>query len=143
MRMPIVRNQRQNQDIRPIRTMFDDFLKNAFYQPDDNERMMAMDVIEKEKEYVLTANLPGIKKEDIKVYVDGNDFVIEAKRQEEKKEESEILYRSERYQGNYRRAFSIPETWNVDKVTAKFEDGVLHLNVPKKEAEPEKMITIS
>lgn len=143
MRMPMIRNQETEKGMRPIRTLFDDFIKNAFYQPENDERMMAIDVIENEKEFLLSANLPGIKKKNIKVYVDGNDFVIEAKREEETKKENETMYRVERYQGNYRRAFTIPENWDCNKIKAKYEDGVLRLTIPKKEAEPEKQITIS
>ena len=143
MRMPVARREKTNQDIKPMRTITDDFIKNAFYEPTNEERMMAMDVIEKEKDFVLTANLPGIEKKNIKVYIDGNDMVVEAKRDEEKRNEDETLYRCERYQGNYRRAFTIPETWDTANIKANYEDGVLKLTVPKKEAEPEKFIEIS
>jgi len=141
--MPILRRIRKNDEVMPIRILLDDFVRNAFYKPSDEERMMAMDVIENEKEFVLTANLPGIKKEDIKVYIDGGDFIIEAKKEEEKRQENETLYRCERYQGNYRRVFSIPDTWDCNNVAAVYEDGVLKLTVHKKDIEPEKMITIS
>lgn len=141
MRVPTI--WKQDKDMRPVTSLFDDFLKNAFYRPEEDERMMAMDVVEKNDEFRLKANLPGIKKNDIKVYIDGSDFVIEAKRQKKEKKESETTYREERYQGNYRRAFSIPDTWDVKNIKANFKDGVLHINIPKKAAEPEKQITVS
>ncbi len=141
MRMPTIWNQ--NKDVRPITSLFDDFLKNACCQPGEDERMMAMDVVEKKDQFQIKANLPGIRKSDVKVYVDGNDFVIEAQRRKEEKQENETTYRAERYQGNYRRVFSIPETWDVSNINANFKNGVLHINIPKKDAEPEKEITVS
>ena len=144
MRLPTVRKGEQQVDNRPMRSLIDDFLKNAFFEPDFSEtKLMAMDVIERDTEFVLSANLPGIKKKDIKVFVEGDNLVIEAKREEDKEEQNEMTYRCERYRGDYRRIFSIPDNWDYEKIKAKYEDGVLHLTVPKKQKQPDKEITIS
>ena len=143
MRLPIIRREEREVDSRPIRSLIDDFLDNAFFESDLSEtKMMSIDVIEREQEFLLSANLPGIKKQDIKVYVEEDSLVIEAKRQEEKEDKNETMYRCERYQGDYRRVFSVPENWDYENIKAKYEDGVLKLTVPKKEIKPEKEIMI-
>ena len=144
MRLPIARRSEQEVDNRPVRSLIDDFLKNTFFEPDYTEtKMMAMDVTERDNEFVLSANLPGIRKQDIKVFIEGDNLVIEAKREEEKEEKNETMYRCERYRGDYRRVFSVPESWDYENIKAKYEDGVLHLSVPKRPQQPDKEITIS
>ncbi len=143
MRLPIMRREERQLDSRPVRSLIDDFLKNAFFEPEEEEsKLMAMDVIERDSEYVLKANLPGIKKKDIKVYIEGENLVLEAKRSEEKEEKSETMYRCERYRGDYRRVFTIPEDWDYENIKANYDNGVLNLTVPKKEVKPEKEITV-
>jgi len=143
MRLPLMRRDERQVNSRPVRSLIDDFLDNAFFESDYSDtKLMVMDVIEREKEFILTANLPGIKKEDIKVYIDGDNLVIEAKRKEEKEEKSETMYRCERYRGDYRRVFSVPDNWDYEDIKAKYEDGVLNLTVPKKAQKPEKEIML-
>ncbi len=144
MRLPIIKREERDVASRPIRSLLDDFLHNAFGELSfQDTKLMEMDVVERDKDYVLTANLPGIKKKDIKVHVDGNNLIIEARQDEKKEEKNETMYRCERYHGDYRRVFSIPENWDHEKMKARYENGVLNINVPKKEEKPEKEITIS
>lgn len=144
MRLPITKRDETRVTRDPYRSLIDDFLKNAFYEPGyEQTKLMAMDVIERDKEYVLRANLPGMKKENIKVYIENNNLVIEAKHQEEKEEKDETMYRCERYHGDYHRVFSVPDNWNTENMQAKYENGVLNITVPKKEEKPAKQISIS
>jgi len=143
MRLPTMRRENRQMNTSPVRSLIDDFLKNAFFEPEEEDsKLMAMDVIERDKEYILKANLPGIKKKDIKVYIEGDNLVLEARRSEEKEEKSETMYRSERYRGDYRRLFSIPKDWDYENISAKYENGVLNLTIPKKEIKPEKEISV-
>ncbi len=142
MRLPTVQRSVRENERPSLHSFMDDFMKNAFCEQRDEERLMAMDVVENGNEFILKANLPGIKKEDIKVFVDKGDLIIEAKRSQKKEAEDETLYRCERYCGNYRRVFSIPDTWDYTKIKAHYEDGVLTLNVPKQKPVPEKEIKI-
>jgi HSP20 family protein len=138
-----MRRENRQMNTSPVRSLIDDFLKNAFFEPEEEDsKLMAMDVIERDKEYILKANLPGIKKKDIKVYIEGDNLVLEARRSEEKEEKSETMYRSERYRGDYRRLFSIPKDWDYENISAKYENGVLNLTIPKKEIKPEKEISV-
>jgi HSP20 family protein len=146
MRMPTIKKEVDGVRERPIhsmRSLLDDFMKNASTVSQTGSRMMAMDIIERKDEFLLSANMPGMTKENIKIRVDGKDLIIEAHRESEKKESDETLCRCERYQGNYRRVFSIPDNWDVEKIKASYEDGVLRLRVPKQKAQPEKEIKIS
>jgi HSP20 family protein len=135
---------RPTRDLFPlVSSLFDDFLNNAFTeeQTEDN-KMMPMDVSERDKDYLIKANMPGIKKENIKVSVHDNELVVEGKQEEEKTEKDETVYRYERYKGNYRRVISVPDSCDIEKINAKLENGVLTLTIPKKEPVPAKEISI-
>ncbi|MCB5231294.1 MAG: Hsp20/alpha crystallin family protein [Candidatus Cloacimonas sp.] len=140
--MPIKRKEEKGTINRSMRNILDDFLRNSYMCPTGDEtRMMAMDVIEREDEYSLIANLPGINKKDIKVSLDGYDLIIEATRSKSKEEKDETLYRCERYQGNYRRVITLPDDSDHGNVLASYEDGVLTLKIPKAKKQ-EKLIKI-
>ena len=125
-------------------SLFDEFFKNSYQDEisEDNFRAMAMDISENDKEYSILANLPGFKKEDVKISLHDNQLSIEAVCESKKEEESATLYRCERYKGDYRRNLSLPDNADLAKISAKMEDGVLQLSIPKKEAVPKKEISI-
>lgn len=128
----------------PFSSIFDNFF-NRFLEEDqiqETERMMAVDLIEKENEYVVKANLPGIKKEDVNVSLHENELIIEAKQDEEREEKTETMYRSERYRGDYRRVIYLTDTTDADNIKGEMKDGVLTLSIPKKEPKPKKQIKI-
>ncbi len=138
---------RKGQELRPMGTMlsiFDDFFNRAFEEDaaEENFRSMPMDIIEHEKEYEILANLPGFRKEHVKISVHDNQLLLEAKVTETKEETQGCVYRCERYSGNYRRNLLLPENSDVSKIIAKMEDGVLRLVIPKKEPSPQKEIVI-
>jgi HSP20 family protein len=136
---------RTSRDLFPMMSsLFDDFLSNAFNdEQTEANKMMPMDVSEREKDYVIRANMPGIRKENIKISVSSNnELTIEGKQEEEKSEKNETVYRFERYKGDYRRTISMPDVCDIDKIEAKLEDGVLTLRVPKREPSPAKEIKI-
>ena len=145
--MRIIPYRRQN-DLRPLGTMlslFDDFFNTNIEEEEsrDNFRAMAMDIYEQDKEFVIKANLPGYKKENVKISVNENQLHIEASCEETKEENQATMYRCERYSGSYRRNLVLPENADVENISAKMEDGVLSLNIPKKEPTPKKEITIA
>lgn len=92
------------------------------------------EISEEERNYLLKVDLPGVKKENVKVEVDGDRLTIRAERKEEKEEKSKKRYLSEISYGSYVRSFSLPQPIDEKKVEAKFEDGVLMVTVPKTEA---------
>jgi HSP20 family protein len=125
-------------------SLFDDFFNRVFEDEnaDDNFRAMAMDIVEHDKEFEILANLPGFRKENIKISVHDNQLLVEASCSENKEEQKGTVYRCERYSGSYRRNLLLPENAEVSKISAKMEDGVLRLSIPKKEPTPKKEIVI-
>ena len=109
---------------------------------DANFRAMAMDIMEHEKEYEVLANLPGFKKDNVKISIHDNQLLIEANVESKSEEQEGTLYRCERYSGNYRRNLLLPDNADVAKISAKMEDGILRLSIPKREASPQKEIVI-
>ncbi len=118
----------------------DDFFKGDEMQ--ENQRAMAIDILEEDDKFVIEANLPGFKKKDVKISVNNNELIIEAQRDEKKEEKKGSYCRCERYQGSYRRVLSLNDEVNSEKIVARFEDGVLKLDIPKKEPAPSKEIKI-
>jgi HSP20 family protein len=103
-----------------------------------------VEVKESDGEYTVQAEMPGVKKDDIHVQIDGNRVSISAeiKRESEKKEGERVL-RSERYYGAVARTFSLGSEMDESKAVAKFDNGVLTLTLPKKVAPAAKRLTIS
>ncbi len=102
-----------------------------------------MDVTETENGYLVHSEMPGIKKEDIDVAIEGNQVTIsaEVKREWEKKDGDRLL-RSERYFGNVYRSFTLPAELDESACEAKYENGVLELKLVQKAAAPGKRLAI-
>ncbi len=103
----------------------------------DNNNVSAFrtDITEKDGKYILEADLPGFKKEDISVDIDKDCLTITAEHKSEEKEENADSYiRRERYYGSYTRSFNVKGI-DTEAITAAYNDGVLTLTMPKKEPE--------
>jgi HSP20 family protein len=133
-----------NKELFPAMSLFDNFLHRFFEEDsrEESQRLMAIDVMENDKDYQVVADLPGIKKDNINISVDDNELVIEAKQDEKKEEKKGSYYRCERYSGNYRRSILLSENVDRSNIDAKFEDGVLEITLPKKEPTPVKKISV-
>ncbi len=141
--MKLVPWRRQERDY-PMMSLFDDFVDRFFETPKRSlNTMMSLDIVESDKEYKLIADLPGMKKDDVKISTAGGQLVIEAHREEknEKKEKGSVVY-SERYSGNYYRSIPIPGDVDPSTIKAKMEDDTLELTIPKGESSVCKEITI-
>lgn len=127
---------------------FDDFFRGFFVRPvemgkDIEAPTIKIDVKEQENAYLVHAEMPGIRKEDIHVSVDGPVVSISAERKEEKDvKEGERVLRSERYFGKVSRSFQLGQDIDDNAAAAKFVDGVLELTLPKKAATQSKRLTI-
>lgn len=95
----------------------------------------AVDITEDEKEFLIKAELPEVKKEDVRVTVEDGVVTLRGERRFEKEEKSRRYHRVERSYGSFVRSFSLPDEVNPDKVSADFKDGVLAVHLPK-EARP-------
>jgi len=126
---------------------FDDVFK-GFFRPVRTESapdvQIKMDVKEDDKAYTVHADIPGVKKEDIHVTIDGNLVSISAETKQEKEvKEGEKLLRSERYYGKASRSFSLASEIDEGESQAKYSDGVLELTLPKKAATSAKKLSIN
>ncbi|MEY4122929.1 MAG: hypothetical protein RLZZ457_1767 [Pseudomonadota bacterium] len=114
----------------------DDFFRGFALRPVfrtmDDEPQMRLDLTEDGKNFFVKAEIPGVKKEDIKVSVDGNQVSLSAeiKKETEEKEGAKVI-RSERYYGSIARSFTLDENVDSSAASAKYEDGVLQLTLPK------------
>ena len=102
-------------------------------QGQGSSHALQCEVSETEKSYECWAELPGIPKDAIKVEVDDNVLTISAERKEDKKDASHKKHLSEFRYGLYQRTFQLPSAVDAERVQAGFENGVLHVSVPKKE----------
>jgi HSP20 family protein len=90
-----------------------------------------VDVVEKEKEFQITAELPGLSEKDVEVVVADEILTIKGEKKEEKEEKAKNYYLSERRYGAFQRSFQIPTGVDADKIEAGFQNGVLTLTLPK------------
>jgi len=125
--------QRRNGDYFDIDSIFENFFNDAvlpsFFS---NSGQMRVDISENDKEYILEAELPGVKKEEINLEVHDDRLTISVKKDENKEEKKDNYLRRERRTSSMVRSFSI-ENIVSDKITAKHENGILTLVLPKKE----------
>ena len=91
----------------------------------------AMDVEETDKEYLLKADLPAVKKDDVKVGIEDGVLTLEGERKQEKEEKNKKLHRIERSYGKFVRRMTVPTDVDEGKVVADFKDGVLNVHLPK------------
>ncbi len=95
--------------------------------------MPAIEVKEKDGKLLITAELPGLKKEDVKVRLEGDTLIVEGERKEEKEENRKGFFHSERSYGKFYRAMALPEGAKVDLTAAQFNNGVLEITIPTPE----------
>ncbi len=90
-----------------------------------------VDITEDEKEFLLKAELPGVKREEVKLTVEDGVLTLTGERRFEQEEKEKRYHRIERAYGSFMRSFTLPEGTPADKVAAEFKDGVLLVHLPK------------
>jgi HSP20 family protein len=100
------------------------------------------DITEDDKEYIIKAELPDVKKEDVKVTVENGVLTIAGERKFEKEEKKKKYHRVERAYGSFVRSFALPDLAAADKVKAEFKDGMLTVHVPKSERAKAKQVDV-
>jgi len=136
---------------RPFREMeewerrFEDLLGRPLWRLPVEERgwMPAVDIFEKADKFVVKAELPGIKEDDIHVSVVGDTLSIKGERKTETEIKEEDYYRSERSYGSFYRSIPLPSSVDTGKIEASFEDGVLEVALPKSAKVKPKKIPVS
>lgn len=125
-----------------INRIFDEFMGRRSKEGTlmKSEWVPAVDIQEDNEKILITADLPGMKKENISVKVENNTLTISGERKEEKEEKGKDYIRRERVCGSFVRSFTLPHTVDIDKIKAEYKDGVLSLILPKKpEARPKQI----
>jgi HSP20 family protein len=127
---------------------FDDLFRGIGVRPAWREFEVVpevrIDVTENDKGYMVKADIPGVKKDDIEISVEGNQVAISAEvRRESKKKEDEKDVYTERYFGKVYRAFTLPSDLDSTKADAHYENGVLFLTLPKKSNGGTRRIAVS
>ena len=132
----------------PLGDLVDDFFGGFLVRPagfagELPARRMKVDVAEHNGDYKVVAELPGVKKEDIKVNIDGDEVSITAEaRLDKETKDGERLLHSERYVGKVSRAFRLAQEIDESRASARYSDGVLELTLPKKAAATAKQLAI-
>src|SRR5205809_6433832 len=101
-----------------------------------------VDITEDDKEYLIKAELPEVKKDDVKVTVENGVLTITGERKFQKEEKGRKYHRVECAYGNFVRSFTLPDDADANKVNAEFKDGVLKVHVTKSEAAKPKQIEV-
>ncbi|WP_296490732.1 Hsp20/alpha crystallin family protein [Rhodoferax sp.] len=127
----------------PFESVFRGFLAPLRISGSGDELDIKLDVVENDDAFKVHADLPGVKKEDINVRIDGNRVHIdaEARREKDVKEKGKVV-RSERYYGTVSRVFTLSQDVDDAKAVAKYENGVLTLELPKKAGAAAKKLAI-
>ncbi|MBK7550408.1 MAG: Hsp20/alpha crystallin family protein [Syntrophaceae bacterium] len=122
---------------REVNRLFDDFFRGFDLRPlrMADERWSGfspkMDLEETEKEYRITAELPGMEEKDVEVLLTGNSITLKGEKKEEKEEKGKSFYHVERSYGSFQRTVPLPEGIDLKKVDADFRNGVLTIKLPK------------
>jgi len=102
----------------------------------------ATDISETDKEYLIRAALPAVKKEDVKVTYENGVLTLRGERRQQEEQKDEKFHRVESYYGNFSRSFTLPDVIDEDAIKAESKDGVLTIHVPKAQSEMKKLTTI-
>ena len=119
-----------------------EFNDSLYYDRDGSAWSPTVNISENEDGYVLTAELPGVKKEDIDIDLKDNTLTLKGEKKAEKKEEKENYIRVESSYGKFERSFSISDDIDISNVDASFKDGVLRIALKKKEEAKPKQIKV-
>lgn len=103
----------------------------------------AVDITEDEKEFLIKAEIPEVKKEDLKVSVENGVLSLSGERKFEKETKDKKVHRVERSYGSFTRSFALPDETNPEKVAAEFKDGVLKVHLPKETPAKPKAHTVN
>ena len=128
-----------------INRLFEDFFPDTFM---DGTKDMAgvwnpvVDIYDTQDTTVIKADLPGLKKEDITINIEGDVLTLTGERNHDEEVKKENYYRRERAYGLFKREFTLPSTVDHEKIKADFKDGVLKIEIPKPEEKKPKTITV-
>lgn len=119
---------------------FDNFMTPTF--ADNINFKPVCDIDESEKHYLVSFDMPGVKKKDVKVEVKDNQLIVSGQRQHHRKSEHDERIHHEKSYGEFKRVFLLPQTVSTEKIEAHYEDGVLEITLPKAQADIGRTIEV-
>ena len=127
----------------PVSTAFEDMMNRLFADPAGTRPWTpAVDIAETDNELVLKADVPGVKLEDINIEVENGTLSLSGNRSYSTEQNKGGYHRQERFYGSFHRAFVLPETVDLERVEAGYENGVLTITLPKKEIAKPRTIKV-
>ena len=136
--------RRHSSEVMPLREAMDRLFEESFLRPfaATQPSLPAIDLAETDTAFILTATVPGLKPEDLKVQVTGNLLELSAQSQTENEHKDATYHLRERHSTSFRRVVNLPKEVVADQAEAEFENGVLTLTLPKAESHKRKSITV-
>jgi HSP20 family protein len=146
--MSLIRRTSPFGELLSLRQAMDRLFEDSFVQPrafagGDVEQGLPLDIRVTENELVLTAPLPGVKPEDVDISITGETLTITGKSEQEKRDEREGYLYQEIRRGTFSRSVALPSGLKLDNASARFENGMLALTIPKAEEAKPRQIKIS
>lgn len=127
---------------RTLPDLFDEFFgkdySNNFFDAEAENNLPAVNIIEEKANFIIEVAAPGLNKKDFKIDLDHNVLTISSEHKDEKKEENKSYRRREFSYTSFKRSFTLPETAESENIQAKHNNGVLKIEIPKKEGAKEK-----
>jgi HSP20 family protein len=117
----------------PFTGVFEDLFGDAYFKNDFAAHVPSVNVSKEKEELHLELSAPGFSKEDIKVEVENGLLTISGSHKVEEENKEKTYYRKEFSYGSFKRSFNLPDEYNAENISARYENGVLKLVVPKKE----------
>lgn len=142
--MTLVRYNRPNRNL--MSKNFSDIMDEFFNDVVNTNRdsfVPGIDISETEKQFLITAELPGMKKEDIDISLDNGRLSISGERKFENEEEGKTFHRVETKYGSFNRSFQLPDNFDEESIKATYESGLLNISINKSEDKVKKQIKIS
>jgi HSP20 family protein len=117
-----------------VRRRFEDIF-NGFNEDTERDLVPKSDIYEEGNNFYITLEIPGLKKEDVKIKLEDNLLVIEGEKKIDKEIEGRKYHYCERASGTFQRSFRVPDYIKIDSIKAKFDNGILTVELPKTEEE--------
>lgn len=142
--MTLMQYNRPQKDLMSKRfsDIMDEFFNDAVSARRDSF-VPSIDVSETDNQFLITAELPGMKKEDINISLENSRLSISGERSFENEEKGKTFHRVETQYGSFNRSFQLPDNISEDSISATYEDGLLNISIDKSEEKVKKQIEIS
>lgn len=127
---------------RELDQLFSRYARDMSPAGDNMQWRPSADIVENEKEYLIKADLPEVKKEDIDISVENGVLTLSGERRIEKSTDDEKEHRRETFYGRFARSFALPEDVDQTKISAESKDGVLRVHLPKSEARQPRRVQV-